>query len=131
MTHLINYLQENVQIGLFGEGQGPVDMVFFKAWIVGEITPSELMLMINSQKGYHAPLDLFDGVEHSYLEIGAWIGDQGLALKLMALGTHVGLWVLRTPLTELKGIDLDLALQMAGVGLITVQHTKEKRADNG
>lgn len=33
----------------------------------------------------------------SYIELGAWIGDQGLALCLMGLGEILGLWTVVTP----------------------------------
>ncbi len=39
----------------------------------------------------------FDGREHSYIEIGGWLGDQGAALRYMALAAHFGLARLMTP----------------------------------
>jgi hypothetical protein len=33
----------------------------------------------------------------SYIELGAWLGDQGLALRFLALGEKLGLWEVVTP----------------------------------
>lgn len=65
-----------------------------------------------------------DGNEHSYIEMGADIGDQGMALSAMGLGTLLGLWDLLSP----KGIGISdaMALQMAGMGALSIQVMKEK-----
>lgn len=54
----------------------------------------------------------------SYIEIGADIGDQGLALQLMAVGSVLGFWQVMSGLT--LGMDRDMARQMAGVGLLNI-----------
>lgn len=56
------------------------------------------------------------------MEIGGFVGDQGLAMMLMGLGSILGLWKLLTPRTVL-GADIpeELAQQMAGSGLLSVQ----------
>lgn len=61
-----------------------------------------------------------DGNEHNYLEIGADIGDQGLGMMTMGLGSLLGTWTLLTP-AMLPGLTEDLIMQMAGMGAITVQ----------
>jgi hypothetical protein len=62
----------------------------------------------------------FDGGEHNYLEIGAWIGDQGLGLQFMALGVLLGVFELLTPITVL-GVTGEVAMMLAGSGLVMIQ----------
>lgn len=55
----------------------------------------------------------------SYIELGAWIGDQGLALALMGLGERLGLWSVVTP--DTLGIDDEkLASHLMGMGFVMV-----------
>lgn len=101
------------------------DMVFFQVSAVDDPDPAELERLIRANvRGNHCDVDLFDGNEHGYQELGGWIGDQGLALVLMGLGDLLGLWKCLTPLNMLPGIDKELAMQMAGAGYLTIKHDK-------
>jgi hypothetical protein len=52
----------------------------------------------------------------SYIELGAWLGDQTQALRLIALGAHYGLWDVFTPATfRLTGQAAD---RLAGNGMV-------------
>lgn len=54
----------------------------------------------------------------SYIEIGAWCGDQTLALRMMALGARVGVWDVITPaILGITGPDAD---DLAGRGMVLV-----------
>lgn len=54
-----------------------------------------------------------------YIELGAWIGSQDLALRLMALGERHELWTVVTP--EKLGItDPKVAAERAGLGLVMI-----------
>jgi len=73
--------------------------------------------------GAFGDCDLLDGQEHGYIEIGGWIGDQGLALRLMGLGAIVQppLWQLITPYTLLgAGADKETVNRMAASGLLSI-----------
>jgi len=61
----------------------------------------------------------------SYIELGAWIGDQGLALRTMAAGQAVGRWDVITP-ARLGITDEQLAADMAGRGLVMVSGLKDR-----
>jgi hypothetical protein len=52
----------------------------------------------------------------SYIELGGVIGDQGLALRLLALGQGLGLWTVITP--ALFGVSGPEARAMAGQGMV-------------
>lgn len=52
----------------------------------------------------------------SYLHLGPWLGDQGLALRLLALGEHYDCWQVITP--ERLGITGEQAAVIAGQGFV-------------
>ncbi len=127
MSPLTDYVLQHTVMVRSGE-EGPlcqangVDMVLCFVAVVGEPdTAATLRRLVTEHKGEFADLIPFDGEEHSYIELGAWIGDQGLALRLMALGAKVGLWTLLTPITLLgKAISRADAVRMAGNGLVAI-----------
>ena len=102
------------------------EMIFFKVAAGPKADKDTLKMLVESnKKGEFCDMDLFDGKEHNYMEIGAWIGDQGLALTLMGLGTILGLWKLLTPVTMLKfKPDDPMTVQMAGMGFLHIQAVK-------
>jgi hypothetical protein len=102
-------------------------MVFFE---VSEQTPGttdveQFKQLIQEHRGHYGEVNVFDGREHNYLELGGWLGDQGLALQFMGLGALLGMWKLLTPMTVL-GFDADtpLAKELAGYGFIVIQAPK-------
>ena len=98
---------------------GDIDMVFFRVSVAGEPDAETLRELVRGCRvGYFANVDPWDGQEHSYLELGGWIGDQGLALSLMGLGHLLGLWKVMTP----RMLDLpdDLVLRMAESGMVLI-----------
>lgn len=94
------------------------DMVFFQVANNGGDADKLYKLVTKAKEGVFCNVDLFDREEHSYLELGEWIGDQGLALLLMGLGTVLGVWDLMTPKTF--GMPEPVVLQMAEMGLVTI-----------
>jgi hypothetical protein len=74
------------------------------------------------ENGEFSNVNPFDGKEHNYIELGAWIGDQGLAMQYMGLGVLLGSFNLLSPQTVLHIPDDDpVVMQMAGMGLLAVQ----------
>jgi len=105
-------------LGFQGEA---ADVIFFKVASDGA-KPGELRDLVIDYKGEFCNVDLLDGREHTYIEIGGWIGDQGMALRLIGLGHLMGLWELLTPKTMFKGmIPQDMVEKMAGEGLVGLQ----------
>lgn len=94
-----------------------VDMVFFDVSLQNNPDPETLKKLISEHDG-DISFNPMDGKEHSYIEVGFWLGDQGFALRLMGLGKLLGLWKLMTP--KMIGIDDDLAMQMAGAGYVSI-----------
>lgn len=127
MSDLINYINSHTQRGSCECGRcidapeeavqpkgHTADLIFFKVCAINDPQPEDLRSLIEAEES-----NLFDGEEHSYLEVGGWIGDQGLALTLMGLGSLLGLWNLLTP--RIFNLSEDLVQQMAGQGYISVQ----------
>lgn len=113
-----------------GEDKQPnghtVDMVFFEVCPKDNPDAKQLRELIKqNKKGCFGDLDPWDGKEHSYIEVGGWIGDQGLALMLMGLGKALGLWELMTP-KMLPDLPDSLIQQMAGMGMITIMPPERK-----
>lgn len=98
------------------------DVVFFKVAAVESPSVEDFKRLTSETRGAFGDCDPFDRKEHNYLELGGWIGDQGLAMQYMALGTLLGAFDLLTPITML-GLKADdpLSQQMAEAGMISIQ----------
>lgn len=98
------------------------DLIFFKAAIKGQPSREEFEQLTRQHAGEFGPCNPLDGEEHGYIELGGWIGDQGIALEYMALGYLLGVFDLLTPRTVLgEQVDEKLAMEMAGAGYVTVK----------
>ena len=102
-------------------GGHTADMMFFKVANEGA-DAATLRQLVQEEKEAFSPVNMFDGKEHNYLEVGGFVGDHGIALQLMGLGHLLGLWKLLTP-TTILGIPSSspLAMQMAVGGMVAVQ----------
>jgi hypothetical protein len=97
-----------------------IDIFFFKIVAINNPKKEELIDLIKQHEGIHCECDPLDGKEHSYIELGGWIGDQGLALCFMGLCTLLGITNLLTP--KILGLNNpELENQMAGAGFITIK----------
>lgn len=91
---------------------------FFKVSLKNNPSSDILKKFIISHKGEFCDVDIFDGKEHNFLEIGGWIGDQGNALVLMGMGELLGLWKLITPTS--MGVSPEMSQMLAQNGLVTI-----------
>lgn len=125
MSALSNFVREHARATTAEEGSA--DLVFFKVAMIGNPDPTELRSLIRSHPGEYGDVDLFDGNEHSYLELGGWIGSQELALTLMGLGSLMKLWQLLTPKNMLgTHATPEVARTLAEKGLITISAEKSE-----
>ena len=62
-----------------------------------------------------------DGKEHSYLQVGGDMGDQGIALMTIGLGGLLGAWKVLSPDTMMSFLPEDLKQKMAGSGMVSLQ----------
>lgn len=84
------------------------------------LTSAELASAVkDAPHGYYMDVDTDRlKVGPSYIELGAWIGDQGLALSLMGLGKILGLWEVITPAD--LGVTGEKASEMMGLGFVLI-----------
>lgn len=94
------------------------DLFFFKVAKHGEPDAKTLRELITKHHGEWGECNPLDGKEHNYMELGGWIGDQGLAMQFMGLGELLGLWRVMTP--NALPIPDELKQQMAGMGMISI-----------
>lgn len=109
------------------------DLYFFKVALKKandetEADASTLRKLIEeSTHGDFADCNPLGGKEHSYIELGAWIGDQGLAFMFMGMCDILGLGKVMTP--NALPIPDELKQQMAGAGMVsffgTIEQPKE------
>ena len=141
MSLLANYVQQFSERGECRCGRcidrGPdrrleghtADMIFFDVSKREGATREVLEELIREHSGVWGDVNPLDGREHNYIELGGWIGDQGLAMQLMGLGSLLGLWQLLTPRTLLgAAVTSEQALAMAGQGLLAVVAREEAAA---
>jgi hypothetical protein len=101
------------------QGDHTIDMVFFKVALVGAPSAADFRRLTRAN-GTPYDVNPLDGAEHNYLDLGAWIGGQGLAMQYMALGTMLSVFKLLTPYRLIPDIDQAAALRMAQGGLLIV-----------
>jgi len=92
-----------------------VNLTFFKVAAIGGDKDEFLSLVRQEYPSW------LDGKEHSYLEVGGDIGDQGIALMTIGLGD---VWKALTPETIMPFLPEDLKLNMAGQGFVSLQYAK-------
>jgi hypothetical protein len=97
-----------------------VDMFFFDVCAKNEPDVNIFKKLIKEHQGEWSECNPLDDEEHGYIEIGGWIGDQGLALQFMALGKILGLWGIMQP--TMIGLQRDdpTAKLMAGMGMVSI-----------
>ena len=91
-----------------------VDLTFFKLGLKGEPDVQRFKELV-------APLLLPRAEETSYITLGAEVGDQGTALRLIGLGHLLGVWQALTPDTLMPFLAEDLKQQMAGMGMVSIK----------
>jgi hypothetical protein len=139
ISDLANYVQEHAIRGTCTCGEcvdrpevdsqptgHTADVVFFQVANKGADTEELRTLITAAKEGEFGNIDLFDGKEHSFIELGGWIGSQDVALTLMGLGTVLNLWKLLTPKTF--GLPQDVAMKMAQVGLVTIRSSVSEKS---
>lgn len=106
----------------------PIDVGFIKIVVTAKDgdkdTFVELLKAALKEPGTYAELSaqrLLRGP--SYIEVGAWIGDQSLALCLFTVMQHFGLGTVITPAT--LGATGEMATQMMGRGFIMIAPNEE------
>lgn len=107
-------LEHSVEVGFFNVALSPYK---------GELPTKEgLIAKIKAHKGAFSEVNLFDGKEHNYMELGGWIGEQSVALQLMGMCQLLDAGQVFTPKKILgKFFDEETAIQLAQQGMLTLK----------
>lgn len=101
-----------------------VDMYFFKVSLKSDLPSVEEFVQLTKDHISHYDVSSpLEPTEHSYIEVGAWIGDQALGMLYMALGSMLGLWKIMHPgmiLNINNPEEKVLADRMAGAGYVSI-----------
>jgi len=92
------------------------DLTFFKVRKTNNPDAGEFKKLVEEEFPHW-----LNGKEHSYLETGGDIGDQGLALMAMGLGELLGIWELMTPNSMVPFLDKEMGMKIAERGYITIK----------
>jgi len=98
-------------------GKNDVNLTFFGMRKVGNPSIKEFQKLTKSIKER-----LNKGREVSYLELGAMLDGQELALQTMGMGHLLGEWKLLSPDTVMPFLPQKAKTQMAGLGMITIKN---------
>lgn len=98
-----------------------VDVYFFNVALRpgSHATAEEFRRLIEEHDGSHVQCNPLDGRDHSFIELGAWIGDQGAALMFIGLGELLGLWRAVTP-NMVPGLSKERRDALAGGGWVSL-----------
>lgn len=129
MSDLSEYIRNNTTQVPVGS-VGTVSVVFFGVKVAEGASAEVLRNLIGAHKGEFGEVDLFDGAEHGYIEVGAWLGSQGMALELIGLGSKLELWSLLSPRTMLgELVTAEQELELAKSGLISLQAVRAQSSN--
>lgn len=128
MNNLIDYIIGHTVSNqkYYGEkkDESMANVEFFNVSLKNNPDKDVLIKHISEHKGVFCDIDILDGKEHNYIDIRGWIGDQGLALRLMGLGKLLDLWYLLTPTA--MGFTGNVGKQMAEIWMISIIVPKNK-----
>ena len=96
-----------------------VNLTFFE---VSKNPTTDKDVFLKMVKAEHP--EWLDGRDHSYLEIGSTMGDQGLALMTIGLGHLLGVWKALSPDTVLPFLNKEKKLELAGAGMVSLMVPK-------
>lgn len=104
-------------------GGHTIDMAFFKVARTEDADAKTFQALVETEFPHW-----LDGNEYGYQQVGAEMGDQGIAIMTIALGDLLGVWRAITP--ERIGAPPDLALNMAGMGMLALQNDQHSEGGN-
>jgi hypothetical protein len=130
MSDLTSFINNHVSVIIDNRIETPdiIDTFFLRIRVINNPDVTEFKNLIANFEGeFIDDIDFFDNHEHSYIEIGAWIGSQHYALAFMAIGVYLGLWDILTPNNLLPpDTPYDLKQEAAGRGFVFIISKGEK-----
>ncbi len=134
MCELSDYIMAHTDRGecqcgrCFDKGNTPdpkghtADVMFFLVCAKNDPDLEKLRRLTKEHHGEFGTVNVLDGEEHGYIELGGWLGSQDVALRFMGLGSLLEMFDLMTPKNMLpKGTPNDLLIQLATSGMVTIR----------
>lgn len=124
MEQLINLVKNNTDF-CKPDTEGSINLDLACVKVTGNVDAENFRSLLSQNvAGCFGDIDFSEPNERGFIEIGGWIGDQGLALRFMALGSSLGVFKLLTPSIMIPGIDAETANGIARNGMVTVVSAK-------
>jgi hypothetical protein len=121
---LHEYITINTEKVPLGTGEFDVDMVFFGVNVNVNANMDDLLPLLPYHGKFGVPnLNILSGDVYNYIEVGAWLDDQELALRLMALGAQLELWRVISPLEVNNEMPIAVSIAMAKTGMLAIVST--------
>jgi hypothetical protein len=118
MRNLGEFVLKNSQrINPENAPKNAVNLTFFAVRKIGEPIRETFQKLAQPVKKL---METSNNRELSYLQLGAEMGDQGVALQTMGLGHLLDEWQVLSPDTVMPYLPKDLKHQMAGMGMVTI-----------
>lgn len=118
MSTLAMYVMEYSHMG-DEPRPGSIDVGFFHVMVLG--AREDAFIRLTTEHQSDVLIDPFENQMHDYITLGAWLGDQGIALRWMAMAKHFGLVDLYTPRTFMPSLTDEENKKMCGKGLVIVK----------
>lgn len=93
-----------------------INMTFFKVAAGPDAKKEALLELVQAEHPAY-----LDGQEHNYTEIGADLGDQGIAIMLIGLGHLLGAWQALVPETVMPFLDDGMKTMLAERGMLVLK----------
>ena len=121
MSVLSNYIVEHtvcVRAGTTVDNE-IIDVHYFGVVVLNSPNVQDFVSLTKEHPSEVVKIDFSDERSYTYIEIGGWLDDQGMALRFMALGQALGVFDLTTPTT--MGCPEPMRDEMAGIGYVMVE----------
>jgi hypothetical protein len=124
MQAITEYLNKHAVVAQEPQ-EGFADLGFMCVGAAPTACADEFKALMKGLRG-SVSLDLFDHQEHSYIEIGSYVGSQEVALIAMGLGSALNIWQLLSPKTVIQMDNRsEIGSLMIGNGMLSVIAAKE------
>jgi hypothetical protein len=121
MNKLIDFVVSH-SVMVSGDSSSGIEMDLCRVDVIESPDKDAFISLIGINKsGVFCSVDVLNGDEHGYIELGGWIGDQGLALRFMAIGVYLDIFTLLSPSTLMPDAPSELKKNMAQSGLVTIK----------
>lgn len=95
-----------------------------------DIIKENFIQLIKCHEGVNKDIDILDGREHGFIEIGKWIGDRNMALMLMGMGELLDMWEVITPNRVASEFSEETRKMLVDAGCILIKYKEPCNGEN-